>query len=314
MDYNKTVNLPQTDFPMRAGLPRREPEMLQAMYDKDLYHKMVARNDGKPLFVLHDGPPYANGNIHIGTALNKILKDIIVKEKNMTGYCSPYVPGWDTHGLPTESAILKNKKVKRDALTTSEFREKCKEYALDFVDKQREQFKRLGVLGEWDDPYLTLKPYFEAKQVKVFGEMAKKGFIYKGMKPVYWCPHDQTALAEAEIEYADDPCTTIFVKFPVRDDKGMLAQYCDLSKLFFHALDHPGQYGHLPQRRAGLCAAGGSLRRSLCPGPGPGRGRMQGCGHRFRRLQGAGHPQGRRVRAHDRRSPAFRPGLRDPQR
>ena len=233
MDYNKTVNLPQTDFPMRAGLPRREPEMLQAMYDKDLYHKMIARNDGKPLFVLHDGPPYANGNIHIGTALNKILKDIIVKEKNMTGYCSPYVPGWDTHGLPIESAILKNKKVKRDALTTSEFREKCKEYALDFVDKQREQFKRLGVLGEWDDPYLTLKPHFEAKQVKVFGEMAKKGFIYKGMKPVYWCPHDQTALAEAEIEYADDPCTTIFVKFPVRDDKGMLAQYCDLSKLFF---------------------------------------------------------------------------------
>ncbi len=233
MDYNKTVNLPQTDFPMRAGLPRREPEMLQAMYDKDLYHKMVARNDGKPLFVLHDGPPYANGNIHIGTALNKILKDMIVKEKNMTGYCSPYVPGWDTHGLPIESAILKNKKVKRDALTTSEFREKCKEYALDFVDKQREQFKRLGVLGEWDDPYLTLKPHFEAKQVKVFGEMAKKGFIYKGMKPVYWCPHDQTALAEAEIEYADDPCTTIFVKFPVRDDKGMLAQYCDLSKLFF---------------------------------------------------------------------------------
>ena len=233
MDYNKTVNLPQTDFPMRAGLPRREPEMLQAMYDKDLYHKMVARNDGKPLFVLHDGPPYANGNIHIGTALNKILKDIIVKEKNMTGYCSPYVPGWDTHGLPIESAILKNKKVKRDALTTSEFREKCKEYALDFVDKQREQFKRLGVLGEWDDPYLTLKPHFEAKQVKVFGEMAKKGFIYKGMKPVYWCPHDQTALAGAEIEYADDPCTTIFVKFPVRDDKGMLAQYCDLSKLFF---------------------------------------------------------------------------------
>ena len=233
MDYNKTVNLPQTDFPMRAGLPRREPEMLQAMYDKDLYHKMVARNDGKPLFVLHDGPPYANGNIHIGTALNKILKDIIVKEKNMTGYCSPYVPGWDTHGLPIESAILKNKKVKRDALTTSEFREKCKEYALDFVDKQREQFKRLGVLGEWDDPYLTLKPAFEAKQVEIFGKMAEKGFIYKGMKPVYWCPHDQTALAEAEIEYADDPCTTIFVKFPVRDDKGMLAQYCDLSKLFF---------------------------------------------------------------------------------
>ena len=233
MDYNQTIHLPQTDFPMRAGLPKREPEMLQAMYDKDLYHKMVGRNDGKPLFVLHDGPPYANGSIHIGTALNKILKDIIVKEKNMTGYCSPYVPGWDTHGLPIESAILKDKKVKRDELTTSEFREKCKEYALSFVDKQREQFKRLGVLGEWDDPYLTLKPAFEAKQVEIFGKMAEKGFIYKGMKPVYWCPHDQTALAEAEIEYQDDPCTTLFVKFPVRDDQGKLSRYADLSKTYF---------------------------------------------------------------------------------
>ena len=233
MDYNQTVHLPQTDFPMRAGLPKREPDMLQEMYDHDLYHKLMKKNEGKPTFVLHDGPPYANGNIHIGTALNKILKDIIVKHRNMTGYCAPYVPGWDTHGLPIESAILKNKKIKRDELTTSEFREKCKEYALDFVDKQREQFKRLGVLGEWDDPYLTLKPHFEAKQVKVFGEMAKKGFIYKGMKPVYWCPHDQTALAEAEIEYQDDPCTTLFVKFPVRDDQGKLGRYADLSKTYF---------------------------------------------------------------------------------
>ena len=233
MDYNQTIHLPQTDFPMRAGLPTREPGMLQDMHDKDLYHKIIKRNEGKPLFVLHDGPPYANGNIHIGTALNKILKDIIVKHRNMTGYCSPYVPGWDTHGLPIESAILKNKKVKRDELTTAEFRDKCREYALDFVNKQREQFKRLGVLGEWDDPYITLKPAFEAEQVKIFGKMAEKGYIYKGMKPVYWCPADQTALAEAEIEYADDPCTTIFVKFPVRDDKGKLAQYADLSKIFF---------------------------------------------------------------------------------
>ena len=233
MDYNQTVHLPQTDFPMRAGLPRREPDMLQAMYDHDLYHKMVERNEGKPKFVLHDGPPYANGNIHIGTALNKILKDMIVKHRNMTGYCAPYVPGWDTHGLPIESAILKDKKIKRDELTTSEFREKCKEYALSFVDKQREQFKRLGVLGEWDDPYLTLKPAFEAKQVQIFGKMAEKGFIYKGMKPVYWCPHDQTALAEAEIEYQDDPCTTIFVKFPVLDDKGKLGGLTDLSRTYF---------------------------------------------------------------------------------
>lgn len=233
MDYNQTIHLPKTEFPMRAGLPKREPDMLKAMEEADLYHKLMKKNEGKPLFVLHDGPPYANGNIHIGTALNKILKDMIVRHRNMTGYCAPYVPGWDTHGLPIESAILKNKKIKREELTTAEFREKCKEYALDFVDKQREQFKRLGVIGEWGDPYLTLKPEFEAKQIEVFGKMAEKGFIYKGMKPVYWCPHDQTALAEAEIEYADDPCTTLFVKFAVRDDKGKLGQYCDLSKLYF---------------------------------------------------------------------------------
>lgn len=233
MDYNQTIHLPQTDFPMRAGLPKREPDMLKAMYDKDLYHKMVGRNEGKPSFVLHDGPPYANGHIHIGHALNKILKDMIVKHRNMTGWYAPYVPGWDTHGLPIESAILKNKKVKRDELTTAEFRKKCEEYAWDFVGIQREEFKRLGILGEWDDPYVTLKPEFEAAQIRVFGKMANKGYIYKGMKPVYWCPADQTALAEAEIEYADDPCTTIFVKFPVCDDKGKLGQYCDLSKLFF---------------------------------------------------------------------------------
>ena len=233
MDYNQTVHLPQTDFPMRAGLPKREPDMLREMYDHDLYNKMVARNDGKPTFVLHDGPPYANGNIHIGTALNKILKDIIVKEKNMTGFCAPYVPGWDTHGLPIESAVLKDKSVKREEMTTAQFRTKCREYAESYIAKMTEQFKRLGVLGEWDNPYITLLPEFEAKQIEVFGKMAEKGLIYKGMKPVYWCPADQTALAEAEIEYADDPCTTIFVKFPVRDDKGKLGQYADLSKTYF---------------------------------------------------------------------------------
>ena len=233
MDYNQTVHLPQTDFPMRAGLPKREPDMLQEMYDHDLYNKMVARNDGKPTFVLHDGPPYANGNIHIGTALNKILKDIIVKEKNMTGFCAPYVPGWDTHGLPIESAVLKDKSVKREEMTTAQFRTKCREYAESYIAKMTEQFKRLGVLGEWDNPYITLLPEFEAKQIEVFGKMAEKGLIYKGMKPVYWCPHDQTALAEAEIEYADDPCTTIFVKFPVLDDKGKLGQYTDLKKTYF---------------------------------------------------------------------------------
>ncbi len=233
MDYNATVHLPQTEFPMRAALPKREPDMLKAMEDKNLYHKMVKRNEGKPSFVLHDGPPYANGNIHIGTALNKILKDFIVKSKNMTGFCAPYVPGWDTHGLPIESAVLKDKSVKREEMTTAQFRSKCREYAEGYVAKMTGQFQRLGVLGEWENPYITLLPEFEAKQIEVFGKMAEKGLIYKGLKPVYWCPHDQTALAEAEIEYQDDPCTTIFVKFPVRDDKGKLGQYGDLSKMYF---------------------------------------------------------------------------------
>ena len=233
MDYNKTIHLPKTDFPMRAGLPRREPDMLKAMEEKDIYHKLIKKNEGKPTFVLHDGPPYANGNIHIGTALNKILKDMIVRHRNMTGWCAPYVPGWDTHGLPIESAVLKDKKVKRDEMTTAQFRTKCREYAESYIEKMTGQFQRLGVLGEWENPYITLLPEFEAKQIEVFGKMAEKGLIYKGMKPVYWCPHDQTALAEAEIEYADDPCTTIFVKFPVADDKGKLGQYADLSRTYF---------------------------------------------------------------------------------
>ena len=233
MDYNQTVHLPQTDFPMRAGLPKREPELLNGKWEVETYHKLMKKNEGKPKFVLHDGPPYANGHIHIGTALNKILKDIIVKYKNMTGFQAPYVPGWDTHGLPIESAILKDKKIKRDELTDSEFRDKCRDFALNFVDIQRSEFQRLGVIGDWENPYLTLKPEFEAKQIQIFGKMAEKGYIYKGMKPVYWCPADQTALAEAEIEYADDPCTTLFVKFPIRDDLGKLGQYADLSKLYF---------------------------------------------------------------------------------
>jgi isoleucyl-tRNA synthetase len=233
VDYNKTISLPKTEFPMRAALPKREPGMLEEFYAKDIYGKMIAKNEGKPLFVLHDGPPYANGDIHIGTALNKILKDMIIKYKNMTGYQAPYVPGWDTHGLPIESAILKKTKLKRDEMSTTEFREQCKDFALSFRDRQRDEFKRLGVLGDWDDPYLTLKPAFEAEQIKIFGEMAKKGYIYKGLKPVYWCPSDETALAEAEIEYADDPVTTIYVKFRVKNDLGKLASLVDLSKTYF---------------------------------------------------------------------------------
>ena len=232
-NYNETIHQPKTDFPMRAGLPKREPALLNGEYEVSTYKKIMVRNDGKPKFVLHDGPPYANGDIHIGTALNKILKDMIVRYKNMSGFQAPYVPGWDTHGLPIESAILKNKKIKRDELTDAEFRDKCREYALSYVDRQRSEFQRLGVIGDWNDPYLTLKPEFEAEQVRVFGKMAEKGYIYKGQKPVYWCYTDETALAEAEIEYADDPCTTVFVKFPVLDDKGRLADKTDLSKTSF---------------------------------------------------------------------------------
>ena len=232
-DYNHTIHLPVTDFPMRAGLPKREPALLNGEYEQTTYKKIMLRNAEKPSFVLHDGPPYANGDIHIGTALNKILKDIIVRYKNMTGYRAPYVPGWDTHGLPIESAILKNKKIKRDELTDVEFRDKCREYALSYVDRQRAEFQRLGVIGDWEDPYLTLKPEFEAEQLRVFGKMAEKGYIYKGLKPVYWCYTDETALAEAEIEYQDDPAATIFVKFPVSDDKGKLSGLTDLGSTYF---------------------------------------------------------------------------------
>ncbi len=219
-DYGKTLNLPSTEFAMRAGLPQREPEMLKAWESGELYNELMKKNEGKPLFVLHDGPPYANGDIHIGHALNKILKDFIVRYHNMAGYKSPYVPGWDCHGLPAESAIIKQTKLDRGSLSVSDFRNKCKDFVLSYVDIQREGFKRLGVVGDWEHPYLTLAPEFEARQIEVFGEMAKKGYIYKGMKPVYWCAYDETALAEAEIEYNDDPCDSIYVKFEVTDDLG----------------------------------------------------------------------------------------------
>ncbi|MFI3225793.1 MAG: isoleucine--tRNA ligase [Clostridia bacterium] len=221
MDYNKTVNLPKTDFPMRAGLPMREPNFLKEWEEQGIYEKLVEQNKDKPTFILHDGPPYANGDIHMGHALNKILKDFILRYKNMNGFNAPYVPGWDTHGLPIESQVIKAG-LKKDSVSTSEFRKKCEEFARKYVENQKGQFKRLGVMGEWDKPYLTLEPEFEAKQIEVFGEMANRGYIYKGLKPVYWCPHCETALAEAEIEYADHGCTSIYVKFEVCDDNGII--------------------------------------------------------------------------------------------
>ena len=231
-DYNKTINLPKTDFPMRAALAKREPGMLEDFERRDIYRRLMAKNEGKPKFILHDGPPYANGNIHIGTAMNKVLKDFIVRYKNMSGFQAPYVPGWDTHGMPIETAIQKQG-VKRSEMPVPEFRDKCRTFALEQLDKQREDFMRLGVMGDWDHPYVTLTPEFEAEQVKVFGAMARKGLIYQGLKPTYWCPTCETALAEAEVEYADDPVTTIFVKFRVHDDQGKLSQYGDLDKMFF---------------------------------------------------------------------------------
>ena len=221
-DYNATINLPKTDFPMRAGLPKREPEILKELYEKRIYEKLMEKNAGKPAFILHDGPPFSNGDIHLGTALNKILKDIILRHKNMSGYFAPYTPGWDNHGMPIESAIIKQNKLDRKKMSIPEFRNACQAFASKYVDRQREQFKRLGVLGDWDNPYLTMDPLFEAEEVRVFGKMYEKGFIYKGLKPVYWCPEDETALAEAEIEYADVPCTAIYVRFRVKDHRGLL--------------------------------------------------------------------------------------------
>ncbi len=234
-DYNKTLNLPKTEFPMRAGLPKSEPVTLQKWEDNDVYGKLMEHNEGKPLYVLHDGPPYANGNIHLGHALNKILKDFIVRHKNMAGYKSPFVPGWDTHGLPTELKARQKAGIGSSAdISVLELRKMCGEFVNGYIDDQREQFKRLGVIGEWDNPYITLKHEFEAEQIKVFAEMATKGYIYKGLKPVYWCPECKTALAEAEIEYAEDPCHSIYVKFKVTDDLGKFeAMGIDPSKVHF---------------------------------------------------------------------------------
>jgi len=222
MSYKDTLLMPKTNFPMKANLPNKEPE-IQAKWEKEnIYQKVLERTKGRPLFVLHDGPPYANGDIHIGHAINKVLKDIIVRYKSMNGYHAPYVPGWDTHGLPIETALTKSGKVDRKKMSVVEFRKLCEEYALKQIDRQREQFKRLGVRGDWDNPYITLTKEYEAQQIKVFGEMAKKGYIYKDKKTVYWSPSSESALAEAEIEYYDKRSPSIYVAFDVTDGKGVL--------------------------------------------------------------------------------------------
>ena len=225
-NYNDTIHKMQTTFEMRAGLPKKEPKMLEDWEQNHVYERMIKNNEGKPQYILHDGPPYANGNIHMGTALNKIIKDIIIRYKNMSGFQAPYVPGYDTHGLPIELKALSSLGDKKAGVSKLELRQICKEFATEHIGVMNEQFKRLGVQGDFENPYLTLRPEFEARQVEIFGEMAKKGYIYKGMKAVYWCPEDRTALAEAEIEYAEDECDSIYVRFKLTDDpNGVLAKH-----------------------------------------------------------------------------------------
>ena len=231
-DYKDTLNLPVTDFPMRGNLPTKEPETLNRWNEEELYKKLLEKNEGKTPFVLHDGPPFSNGYIHMGHALNKVLKDFIIKSKAMSGYYTPYVPGWDNHGLPIERAIEKTKKDLNKDMTVPEFRKACEAFAEDFIQKQMSGFRRLGVVGDWEAPYRTMDKHFEAQEVKIFGAMFDKGFIYKGLKPVTWCPFCATAVAEADIEYHDDPCTSVYVKFKIKDDNGKLSGF-DLENTYF---------------------------------------------------------------------------------
>jgi len=232
MEYKNTIITPKTDFPMKAGLPAREPGMLERWNEQGLYELMLEKNKELPPFVLHDGPPFSNGYIHMGHALNKALKDFIVRSHAMMGFYTPYVPGWDNHGLPIERAIENSKKKLNRDMTVPQFRLACEEFAEDFIQKQMGGFRRLGVVGDWAHPYRTMDKHFEAQEVKVFGRMFDKGFIYKGLKPVTWCPFCATAVAEADIEYKDDPCTSVYVKFALKDDLGKLSGF-DLSKTYF---------------------------------------------------------------------------------
>ncbi len=232
MEYKNTIITPKTDFPMKAGLPNREPGMLERWQEQNLYTSLLEKNKALPPFVLHDGPPFSNGDIHMGHALNKTLKDFIVRSRAMMGYYTPFVPGWDNHGMPIESAIIKKNKLNRKAMPVPEFRSACEEFAESYIQRQMAGFKRLGLLADWEHPYRTMDKQFEAEEVKVFGAMYQKGYIYKGLKPVYWCPKDETALAEAEIEYQDDPCTSVYVKFALSDDLGKLSAFKN-SNIYF---------------------------------------------------------------------------------
>ncbi len=218
MEYKDTLNLPVTDFPMKANLAQKEVEILAGWESSGLYEKLMAAGKEKPRYILHDGPPYANGHIHIGHALNKILKDIILKSKRMTGFGAPYVPGWDCHGLPIELQVEKNLGSRKKDMSKLEMRKQCREYAAKFVQIQKEEFQRLGVLGDWEDPYLTMNYEYEGITARELAKFAENGGLYKGKKPVHWCSSCGTALAEAEVEYADHKSPSIYVKFPLKDD------------------------------------------------------------------------------------------------
>jgi isoleucyl-tRNA synthetase len=229
-DYKSTLNLPKTDFPMKADLPKREPEMLKRWQEHDLYGSVLKKSAGRPKYILHDGPPYANGDIHIGHALNKTLKDIVVKYKNLKGFDAPYVPGWDCHGLPVEHQLFKELKINKYQISQVDFRKKAFDYAMRYVNIQKDEFKRLGVFGDWDNPYLTLDPGYEKSIIDSLGELVKKGYIYRGLKPVNWCYRCETALAEAEVEYEEHSSPSIFVRFKLDNPPDWLTEGRRLDK------------------------------------------------------------------------------------
>ena len=233
MDYKNTLNLPKTDFPMKADLPKKEPDILKFWETNRIYEKIIAHNSTGKTFMLHDGPPYANGHIHIGHALNKILKDVIIKEKAMHGYKAEYVPGWDCHGLPIEHNVDKSLGQKKQGMSKLDIRRECRKFAQQFVDIQRQEFIRLGVLGRWDAPYLTMNYSYEAAIVEELSKIMRNGYVYKGKKPVYWCAHDATALAEAEVEYENHVSPSVYVRFKVKDDKGKLPASFRGKNVFF---------------------------------------------------------------------------------
>ena len=236
MEMKDTLNLPETDFPMKASLTKAEPRMLEWWEKEKIYKEIRESSKGKEKFVFHDGPPYANGHIHMGHALNKILKDFIVKIMGMKGYDAGFIPGWDCHGLPIEHQVGKKLKEKKMSLEKSSIRKQCRSYAQDFVSIQRDEFKRLGIFADWDNPYLTMDYSYEATIVREFGKFVEKGMVYKGLKPVHWCTSCRTALAEAEVEHADHTSPSIYVKFEIKS--GVPNCMGDLGKVYMLSLIH----------------------------------------------------------------------------